>query len=99
MALLAQIAPHHQKVQMDTHQRAWMRDTQTSGGERAIIATLSSETLVSQNISHQVVQAVGDLLDAETRLPGPERKAKAGQRRCNDREGVARVTAEPSGAE
>src|SRR6476620_6924705 len=80
---------------MNAYQRAWICDAQPSGGKRAIIATLGSEALVSQNICHQIVQAVGDLLDAETRLPWPKRKTEAGQGRCDDREGVARIAAEP----
>src|SRR6516164_6320891 len=89
-----QITPHHQKIQMDAHQRARMRDAETSGSERAVIAALGSEPFESQNIFHQVVQAVGDLLDAETRLTRSERQTKAGQRRRDDRKGVAWVTAE-----
>src|SRR5215472_9933108 len=80
---------------MDAHERAWMSNTQTSGGERPVVAALDPETLVSQGIAHQVVQTIGDLLDAEAGLPRPERQTEAGQRRCDDGEGVARVTAKP----
>src|SRR5215471_5198122 len=90
-----QIAPHYQKVQMDADQRARMRNTQAGSGKRAIVATLGPETPVSQDITHQVMQTVGDLLDAETGLSRPERQTEAGQRRCDDREGVAWVTVEP----
>src|SRR5215831_12269724 len=78
---------------MNARERAWMGDAQAGGSKRAVIAALGSETFESQDIGHQLAKTVGDLLDAESRLPGPERKTKAGQGRRDDREGVAWVTA------
>ena len=59
---------------------------QDGGDEAAPVAALHAETLVAEHVRHQLRIDLGNVLDAETLLPGLERQRVAWQRRRNNRE-------------
>jgi hypothetical protein len=90
------IAPNRrQKVEMDADHPFGMGVAEARSDRGAPIAALRGETSVAERLVHQLGEAVGDLLNAEARLPRFERQAVAGERRRHDGEGVRGIAAKP----
>src|SRR3984957_12645675 len=91
------VGEYGQQIDMNADKLIRMRVAHPRGGDGAPIAALNSKALVAERVAHELGERIRHFLHAETLLPGVERKAIARQRRRDDREGVARITAETRG--
>jgi hypothetical protein len=79
---------------VDAEQLLRMGDAEAGCGEGTPVAALRTESPIAQDVRHQRRKAIGDRLDAEAFLSGPEGQAVAGQGGRDHGEGIRRVATE-----
>src|ERR1700730_13049124 len=89
------IAPDRQQIYVDSDQLVGMGVAEARGGDGTPIAALHGKAGVAQGVAHQLGRAVGDLFDAEARLPGFEGQSIARERGCDDGERIRGIATEP----